>query len=135
MFITQVYILDPKKCVVKYVLPRSQAISQSLGGSKQKLDIVFTVCCILNLRKAVGEPGNEIDTSSSYLHVLGVGDGDVVGEEPNPAVPTEVLTEILHLKEEISMEDVISRLRSRTVPPGYPYHTWRILSGKFALLN
>ena len=74
-----------------------------------------------------------IDTSSSYL--LGVSDGDVVGEEPNPAVPTEVLTEILHLKKEMSMEDVISRLRSRTVPPGYPYHTWRILSGKFALLN
>ena len=77
-----------------------------------------------------------IDTSSSYL---GVGDGVVVGEEPNPAVPTEVptevLTEILHLKEEISMEDVISRLMSRTVPPGYPYHTLRILSGKFALLN
>ena len=31
---------------------------------------------------------------------LSISDGNVIAEEPNPAVPTDVLTEILHLKED-----------------------------------
>ncbi|XP_064389547.1 uncharacterized protein LOC135337544 isoform X2 [Halichondria panicea] len=55
--------------------------------------------------------------------------GDVVGEEHNCVVPREVLCEVLLLKRNgMTMEDIVSRLRCRTVPSGYPIHSWRTLS-------
>lgn len=43
----------------------------------------------------------------------------------NPAVSTLLLKEIQHwIDEGATMSDVIERLRLRTVPPGYPIHTW-----------
>ena len=65
---TSIYLLDAKKCVVKCVLPCSQATSQSLGGNKQKLDdcihqYLFAASSTLcTIRKAVGEPGNKANT-------------------------------------------------------------------------
>ena len=86
----------------------------------------YHVSCLLNFVCYSKNSGKYF-----VMHLLGMNDGNVVAEEPNPAVQTDVLTEILHLKEEkMSIEDVISRLRSRTVPPGYTYHTWKVLSGK-----
>lgn len=39
---------------------------------------------------------------------------------------TALLTEILHWKEEGCEEvDIVERLRRRTVPEGYEYHTWQ----------
>ena len=59
-----------------------------------------------------------------YSFSVGLGD-DVVAEIPNSAVPTALLTEILLWKEEGCSEmDVIERLRLRTIPDGYQYHTW-----------
>lgn len=44
---------------------------------------------------------------------------------PNPAVPKEVLVEILHWKESgLTFDKIIDKLRVRTVPPGYPIHFW-----------
>ena len=58
------------------------------------------------------------------LHVGGK-DGIIEAEVVNRAVPTSVLKEILSWKEEgCTVEDVIFRLRVRTVPSGYDYHTW-----------
>ena len=52
-------------------------------------------------------------------------DGVLVAEEPNPAVPQEVLKEVWQLKQEVSLEDIVSRLRARTVPSGYSFHPWK----------
>ena len=58
------------------------------------------------------------------LHVGGK-DGIIEAEVINRAVPTSVLKEILMWKEEgCTIEDVVTRLRNRTVPSGYGYHTW-----------
>ena len=44
----------------------------------------------------------------------------------NPAVPQQLLLEILLWKLEGAMDvDVITRLRERTVPQGYKFHTWQ----------
>ena len=58
------------------------------------------------------------------LHVGGK-DGIIEAEVVNRAVPTSVLKEILTWKGEgCTIEDVVTRLRNRTVPNGYGYHTW-----------
>ena len=52
-------------------------------------------------------------------------DGSIVAKKPNPAVPSDLLKEILSWKSEgASMLDVVTRLRQRTVPAGYTIHTW-----------
>ena len=57
-------------------------------------------------------------------------DGAVLAEIPNPAVCTDLLREILHLKAKgCADQDVITLLRPRTVPKGYVYTTWT--PGKF----
>ena len=48
-----------------------------------------------------------------------------MAEIPNPAVSTELLREILFWQSEgATMNDIIVRLRQRTVPPGYTPHTY-----------
>ena len=52
-------------------------------------------------------------------------DGTIVPETNDTVVPQCILKEILMLKEQgISMRDIVQRLRPRTVPAGYVYHTW-----------
>lgn len=64
--------------------------------------------------------------SYSYKFIVESTVGEVVAEESNPAVPEEVLNEVWQLKQElISIEDIISRLRTRTVPSGYSFHSWK----------
>ena len=56
----------------------------------------------------------------------GNADGTISAERKNPAVPITLVSEILSWKEQgASMEDIVDRLRPRTVPPGYPYTTWK----------
>lgn len=44
----------------------------------------------------------------------------------NPAIPQQLLLEILLWKLEGAMDvDVIARLRERSVPQGYKFHTWQ----------
>jgi hypothetical protein len=51
--------------------------------------------------------------------------GSIKAVRENPAVPKQVLLEILLWKLERAMEvDVIARLRERTVPHSYKFHTW-----------
>lgn len=51
--------------------------------------------------------------------------GSIVAERHNPAVPNAVLRQIWEWKlQGATPEDVIDRLRSRTVPPGYVPHAW-----------
>lgn len=52
--------------------------------------------------------------------------GTVTAILPNPAMCTEVLTEVLEWKSAgLKDIDIINNLRSRTVPPGYQYQTWK----------
>ena len=52
--------------------------------------------------------------------------GTVVAESHNPAVPQYILNEIYSWMEQgACMEDVVERLRPRTVPCGYAFHNWR----------
>ena len=64
-----------------------------------------------------------------YVTITNAGNcnGVMVAEQPNPIVPQEVLREVWHFKrvEGLSDADVIDRLRTRTVPTGYPIHNWR----------
>ena len=65
---------------------------------------------------------------NNHLHVYTAdcdGDGDVVAEVENPAVSCEILEDVLQWREEDCCEaDIITRLRSRTVPEGYTYSSW-----------
>ena len=72
-------------------------------------------------------------TTHTHIHVhvhvytmyVGVGDG-LVAEVPNPAVSSTLMLEIQQLKVDgLSEQDIFSRLRSRTVPAGYAFTTWK----------
>lgn len=52
-------------------------------------------------------------------------DGSVTANLPNPAVPVDTLKEILQWRNGGAEEDdIIDRLRTRTVPEGYTPHPW-----------
>jgi hypothetical protein len=52
-------------------------------------------------------------------------DGSVCAKRMNPGVSEKLLREIHSWRREgASDKDVIIRLRQRTVPDGYSYHTW-----------
>ena len=58
---------------------------------------------------------------------LGNQNENTIAEVPNPAVSSQLLKEIQSWKDEgASIDDVITRLRMRTVPPGYvgTIHNW-----------
>lgn len=57
---------------------------------------------------------------------IGNKDGIVAASVPNPAISTELLKEIQQC------DDVIGRLRMKTVPPGYATHSW-IEGGLFTI--
>ena len=60
-----------------------------------------------------------------YLLFSVLPNGMIVASEPNPAVSATLLKEILLWKlEGCSNDDVIIRLRQRTVPEGYKFHQW-----------
>ena len=72
------------------------------------------------------------------MHYLGKADGTIVAEKPNPAISSDVIKEIYTwMSQGASFADVVDRLRSRTVPPGYAYTPWKSgrmdsHSGKFS---
>lgn len=51
----------------------------------------------------------------------------ITANNPSPVVPSTLLREVFLwlVQQSLSWDDVISRLRSRTVPAGYPYHAWK----------
>ena len=58
-----------------------------------------------------------------YLELV---NSNLVAEKPNPAVSSSVLDEIWKWKKEnASTEDLVQRLRLRTVPIGCQYHNWK----------
>ena len=58
-------------------------------------------------------------------------DGSIHAVTQNPAVPISTLQDILNWKRTgLSEEDVVDRLRPRTVPAGYPCHKWTQDAGK-----
>ena len=60
-----------------------------------------------------------------YGTLLGLADGKIVAELSNPAVEEDLLKEIWLMKVNgIPWEDIVQRLRTRTVPAGYTYCTW-----------
>ena len=67
-----------------------------------------------------------------YMCILHVGlpNGDITAEIPSDAVSKSLLLEIEEwMKEGAKYDDIICRLRPKTVPPGYPYSTW--ISGMY----
>lgn len=53
--------------------------------------------------------------------------GSIKAQVPNPAVDANLLCEILSWNREgASIDDVVERLRVRTVPSGYKAHSWTI---------
>jgi len=51
--------------------------------------------------------------------------GNVKAEIPNPAVDVDLLREMLSWKRKgASFDDIVERLRIRTVPSGYVPHNW-----------
>ena len=64
-----------------------------------------------------------------YIHVLILvpekSDDTIVPKEPNPAVPDDLLKEVSQWTSEgVTEDDVIDRLRCRTVPSGYAFSSW-----------
>ena len=60
----------------------------------------------------------------SYTHVDV--HSSIFADVPNPAVSSSLLWEVHEWKENgISEQDILSRLRCRTVPPGHVYTTWK----------
>ena len=52
-------------------------------------------------------------------------DGSVVTQQPNDAVSEHTLKMILKWRNDgVGMDDIIDRLRTQTVPAGYPIHSW-----------
>ena len=52
-------------------------------------------------------------------------DGSIHAVTQNPAVPISTQKDFLNWKRTgLCDEDVVDRLRPRTVPAGYPYHKW-----------
>ncbi len=51
----------------------------------------------------------------------------IVAEKPNSVVPPSLLCEVLLWRsvQSLSWDDILSRLRPRTVPSGYVYHAWK----------
>jgi len=57
--------------------------------------------------------------------MIGDKNENIKAQVPNPAVDISLLREILSwTREGASCDDVIERLRVRTVPSGYTYHNW-----------
>ena len=70
-------------------------------------------------------------TYSTIFYVLlncvniGSEDGSVAASQSNPAISTELLKEIQQWYDQgATINDVIDRLRLKTVPPGYVTHSW-----------
>ena len=59
----------------------------------------------------------------------------ITAEKPNPVVTPALLCEIWLLRtlQCLSWDDIISRLRLRTVPAGYSCHAWK--SGSIVIIN
>lgn len=68
---------------------------------------------------------------NQYIHFKAIQcevllDGTVVAECANPAVSNTLLQEIARWKKQgICMEDIVDRLRPRTVPAGYSFLPWK----------
>lgn len=61
-----------------------------------------------------------------YINNTEKADGTLTPVRSNPAVPVELLKKVQDLlKGGISIEDIVDRLRTETVPKGYPCHPWR----------
>ena len=53
-------------------------------------------------------------------------DGTVKAKKFNPAISMQTITDIHELmKSGLDIADIVDRLRTQTVPPGYPCHPWR----------
>ena len=61
----------------------------------------------------------------SFHHAIVNTDGSISAKCPDRAVSHSILKEIFEWKRSgVSMDDIVDRLRSRTVPSGNPIHPW-----------
>lgn len=60
------------------------------------------------------------------INSLGTSDGIITAKESNLCVSSDLLSEVWKWKEDgVCADDIISRLRCRTVPSGYAIHNWK----------
>ena len=53
-------------------------------------------------------------------------DGTVKAKKFNPAISVQTIAEVHELmKSGLDIADIVDRLRTQTVPPGYSCHPWR----------
>ena len=86
----------------------------------------------MNFRN-VDEQNHTLHVKINCIHVHPILSCDVenehsvlVVEDPKYVVPSEVLKEISDLRTSgVSVDDINSRLRCRTVSSGYPIHRWK----------
>ncbi len=99
-------------------------IRSSVRRKYSKLGLKALTSMLTSLRKY--ETGSIHMCYSKPLLFLGNRDGTIVAEKYNPAVPSHILTEVwIWQSQGATFEDVVDRLRPRTVPPGYLYNSWK----------
>jgi len=60
-----------------------------------------------------------------FFFSVELSDGTIQAELDTGCIPQSVLREIWSMRRQgISFEDIVERLRPRTVPSGYTYHNW-----------
>jgi len=63
--------------------------------------------------------------SNIFTSIEQLTDGTITTEGNSQIVPQHVLHDIsCWMKQGVGMKDIVDRLRPRTVPSGYEYHTW-----------
>ena len=59
-------------------------------------------------------------------HLTEQPDGAVKAKKLNPAISVQTIHEVQQMmKSGLEIRDIVDRLRTQTVPKGYPCHPWR----------
>ena len=86
-------------------------------------------CLLCSLQKVCSYWSKLFCTAAVFECIFAVSTNQlIVAERPNSVVPPALLCEVLlwRVVQSLSWDDVISRLRSRTVPAGFVYHAWKV---------
>lgn len=125
--ITSVYghvcCCEPTKVVYSCQLMNQNGCSNLTGVHVHQVSHSRLATCIYFVRICE----NDIVVYTCILCInIEKADGTLTPVRSNPAVPVEMLKKVQDLlKGGISIEDIVDRLRTETVPKGCPCHPWR----------
>lgn len=70
-------------------------------------------------------PDTKYEVGYNSTYIVACSGHEIKAEVPNPAVTTTLLKEIKEWTTEgAKLDDIVTRLRQRTVPTGYVIHNW-----------